>query len=113
ANEYIVTKVGFGPGTEFASPPEAVTFDPTYVEVANLASIEYVNVLHRWERIAAIYDALSLFPLPVGSALAAHRNAMAKGEPIDASLVRIVSRLCEALAAYDMSYSSEFDPLPV
>ena len=53
ANEFVVTKIGFGPGTEFASPPEAVTAEPNYVEIANSAHTDFINVVSRCNFIGA------------------------------------------------------------
>lgn len=109
---YAVTKVGFGPGTSFASPPDQVVFEPNYVEAANHGAMEHIGVETRFRRIRAVAAALNVQPQAVADQLAAHQAFMASGSQVDASLNRVVEDLMEALAAADPSYVFGFDPLP-
>jgi hypothetical protein len=111
-NRYVVTRVGFGPSTSFASPPDAVVFEPNYVEAANEAYIEHIGVEARVRRIGAVYAASNVQPPPVAKQLAAHQTFIASGDPVTAALNRTVDALMKAIDAADPSYVSGTDPLP-
>lgn len=112
ANEYVVSKIGFGTGTEFASPPESVTADLNYVEIANAVHTEYINVAARWARMEEIWTHISLFNQGVADTLQKHQEILITGEPIDASLARLGDDLRHAISIGDPLYSPEHDPLP-
>lgn len=112
ANEYVVSKIGFGPATEFASPPEAVTAEPNYVEIANSAHSDFVNVSSRWLRLVNIWDRSNLYPLDVAVAINRHRAYQLSGIPVNAELARIADDLRVALQSADPAYEAARDPLP-
>lgn len=110
--EYFLKKVGFGPGTSFASPPESVQFTPNYVEVENREHTEQLGVEARWRRIEAIYASVAQQDARVATLLRLHQDQINTGEPITTSLPNVVNRIVAALAEADPAYVEGHDPLP-
>ncbi len=112
SKDYVVMKVGFGPETEFASPPENVTAEPNYVEAVNAAHSEFVHVGRRWARIQAVVQNRASLPTPITSALTSYSDFIASGAAADGKLLGLGASLRSAVAAADPSYGQEDDPLP-
>lgn len=112
ANEYVVTKVGFGPDTEFASPPESVTAEPNYVEIANAVHTDFINVSSRWTRIATVCNVMERYSAGVITVLKEYQAFLLSAKSVDRDLTRITDDLRRSLAASDGAYSEELDPLP-
>lgn len=110
--EYFLKKVGFGPDTSFASPPESVQFTPNYVEVENREHVEQLGVEVRWRRIEAIYAAVGHQDATVATLLRLHQDQLNTGDPITTSLPGVVKRVIVALAEVDPAYVKGHDPLP-
>jgi hypothetical protein len=111
-NRYVITRIGFGPETSFASPPEAVEFDPNYVELSNQKFADLIGVDARWSRIAEVHAATDRLHSDVAARLARHRETMAAGEPITRRLTLMVDALIQTLARVDAQYQLGYDPLP-
>ena len=108
---YVMTQVGFGEDTEFASVPELVTVHPTYVTLANLAYSESIGVVERWRRIEALYAAAVALPTPVQHELAKHRAYLASGQTIEVELTKIVRDLAKSVEPSVPGYSWTTDCL--
>jgi len=65
-NGYVIKRIGFGPETSFASPPEAVEFDPNYVELSNQKFSDLIGVDARWSRYRHRFPSVGLPTLFVG-----------------------------------------------
>lgn len=109
---YVLTRVGFGPDTEFASAVDLVTIDPSYIELANQSQSQSVGVAMRWARVEFVYAAIDGLPPSVAAAVSAHAAYLASGELVDARLTSIGRQISKALEASDASYTFGYDPLP-
>lgn len=109
---YILTQMGMGPETEFADAIDLVTVHPTYVEIKNRDTAEVVGVASRCARIRAVHDAAGQFSRPLESAVLRHRDVVARGGPVDITLVGIVREIGQAVARASSTSSPELDPLP-
>jgi HNH endonuclease len=112
AKGYILSRVGFGPDTEFAPVTDAVTIDPSFITLENREHHELIGVEKRYQRIAAVYALSSSLPYEVGTQLDAHREFMATGTTVDSRLVSIVGKLARALQNTLAGYTADQDPLP-
>lgn len=112
AKLYVVARIGFGPETEFASPPDFVTAELNYIEAENSVASEFINVSSRWERIARIIGDTAPFSPGVALALDQYRDFLLSRRPVTAELTRIVDSIRRSLEISDPQYGSEFDPLP-
>lgn len=112
ARKYVVTKVGFGRDTEFASPPESVTAEPNYVEITNSSANDYVNVSARWAQITEVCNHRARFPQGVSASLDLYCRYMQSGNPVDAELLQIGNDLRRAMGISDSTYDPDHDPLP-
>ncbi len=104
---YVLARVGFGPGTEFAGVTDQVTIDPSYITLVNLADEVSIGVTQRWQRLQAVYAAANTLPDSVSSLVRQHRDFLATGEPVTASLTNVVSQLVRLLDP-----NGQGDPLP-
>ena len=95
--EYVLTRVGFGPDTEFNNIVDVVTIEPVFVEAENQASLATIGVHSRWNRIRRVYEAREGLPSPVLRILETHIQSMESGDPITEDLCRIVQKLGVAL----------------
>jgi len=111
--EYVLAKVGFGPETSFASPPDAVTAVPNYVEVQNLAGSDFLNVEARWKRIDLVLERTSMLDSALRSPLEAFASFIDSGQPADAAAALVARQVRQALAQIDLDYPESSDPLPV
>jgi len=110
--DYVVAKVGFGPDTTFASPPESVTAVPNYVEIANLAGSDFLNVESRWLRIDYVLERTGSFESALRSLLENFAAFLASGDPASHSSIKLVDQIVEALSVIDLDYVKGDDPLP-
>jgi hypothetical protein len=114
AGEYFVSKVGFGPGVSFASPPDDVQFTPNYIEVLNRTpEPEQIGTQARWRRIERLYTAIGNLDPQLAGPVTSHQAFLATGDPVTGSLNQIVKNLLAALASVDSAYVAGRDPLPV
>lgn len=111
-NGFAVTRLGFGPQTEFAEAADLVTIDPTFVNVTNRVDTESLGIEKRWARISSVYSAADQFPPPVQTELERHRQFMASGAAVDKQLVSIVRLLGKRLHEATSSFTQGCDPLP-
>ena len=111
-NQYLLTRIGFGPATQFDSSSKRVTFEPSYVEFSNGANADLIGVDNRWRRITAVYTAATSLPDPVRSLVAGHQATLARNLPIRQTLNTQVDRLLNALLGLDVAYEADTDPLP-
>lgn len=110
--EYVLTRLGFGPETEFAGITDIVTIDPAFVDLDNLTDKESIGVEQRWRRIEAVYSSIERLPAAVLEQVELHRAYMASGQPVTGSLEPIVSSIMRALALANANWDSATDPLP-
>jgi hypothetical protein len=108
---YVLTRLGFGPETEFASAVDLVTIEPSFVELENQTQAESIGVAMRWARIQEVYARIEALPPAVSSTVTAHSDFLASGEVITGKLSSIVKQICNALGASDASYTAGHDPL--
>ena len=111
---YVLSRIGFGPDTEFSGVADRVTIDPTFVDLDNLSDKFTIGISHRWRRIQAVYDAMDRLPDGVRLRLKEHRNYLAGGDPITAQLTGIVLAL-EKIVEPEMTrwtWLSDSDVLP-
>jgi len=113
AQGYVLSRIGFGPDTQFNGITDVVTIDPTFIDLDNQLHKQTIGVKHRWDRRTRVYEQLSLLPQNVRSLLIQHQAIMAAGTPIDSSLASVVKDLIEALTAPPFSAPLGWDPLPV
>jgi hypothetical protein len=109
---YVLTRVGFGPDTEFTSAVDLVTVDPSYIELQNESQPEEIGIAKRWARIEDLYAHVDALPPAVGAAVAAHQNYLASGDRVDAKLASIVREIEKAVEGADAAYTLGYDPLP-
>jgi putative restriction endonuclease len=111
-NQYLVTRIGFDPDTQFDSSSKHVTFAPNYVEISNMANSDLIGVDNRWRRITAVYAVATRLPDSVRSLVAEHQATLAQGSPIPWTLNSHVDRLLDALLGLGVAYEADTDPLP-
>lgn len=109
---YVLSRLGFGPDTEFSGVADLVTIDPVFVDLDNLTDKETIGVRARWEQVSSVYAAMNRLPAGVREPVAQHRDYMASGQSVDEALVSIVAELQSRLAEADSRFSSDYDPLP-
>jgi hypothetical protein len=111
-NGYVLSRIGFGPDTEFTGVNDLVTIDPSFVDLDNLAHKDSIGVAHRWSRITAIYVSSAQLPQEVRNCIEQHRDYMADGQPVDVGLTKIVGALLKAVEAISPGWRPSSDPLP-
>ena len=94
---YVLSRLGFGPDTEFAPFTDMVTIDPTYVLLANTVEQETIGIGNRYRRIQTVYSRSDDLPANIKAEVNAHRAFMASGDTVTGALVTIVARLSQAL----------------
>lgn len=109
---FVITRIGFRTDVSFASPPDNVEFDPSYVQLSNQGFQDHVSVDARWSRINAIYEAIDSLHPDLQLRLGRHRDTMATGEPITSKLAQIVDAVMAALVRIDSTYVAGHDALP-
>lgn len=112
SKQYVLTRLGFGPDTEFTGIQDVVTIDPVFVDLDNQTDKETIGVKNRWSRVNTIYLSCDLLPDDLAAEVRDHREMMATGSPIDANLVGVVLRIQKKLAQHFPSWGQEQDPLP-
>lgn len=112
SKDYVVAKVGFGPETTFASPPDAVSAVPNYVEIANLAGSDFINVESRWRRLDHVLENSSAYSSDLQDQLEGFARFRDSGEPASPASVAIVNGVIRTLASVDLDYVEGDDPLP-
>ena len=109
---YVLSRLGFGPDTEFTGISDMVTVDPSFIELANLDERESIGVQQRWARIEKIYARIERLPGAVHEQVEKHRVYLASGDAVDATLTSIVSALLKELALVESGWEPDTDPLP-
>jgi hypothetical protein len=109
---YVLTRLGFGPDTEFTGINDAVTMDPVFIDLDNQTEKETIGIRHRWSRVEAVYAGMDLLPDALRSLVLQHRTFMASGEPIDTRLVTIVRNLEWPMLGAVPGWVPDTDPLP-
>lgn len=113
AKEYTITDVGFGTESEFSGVADLVTFDPSFITVANQGHADDIGVAARWARITAVYDQAALLPSGLPALVTNHRDYLASGDRIAQQLTTTVNNIMTSLAAAPGSaYQAGLDPLP-
>lgn len=112
SKNFVLSRLGFGPDTEFAPVTDLVTIDPSFVMLENLDHKEFVGVEKRWRRIEAIYARASELPDAIQTHLESHRVFMAGGATADSGLESIVRRIAAATADQIDGHNANDDPLP-
>lgn len=113
AKEYTITDVGFGTESEFSGVADLVTFDPSFITVANQGHADDIGVAARWSRIEAVYEQAALLPSGLPPLVTSHKDFIASGEGIGRQLTTTVNNLMSTLAASPgSSYQAGLDPLP-
>lgn len=112
AKGFILSRIGFGPNTEFDPLTDLVTIDPTFVNVMNMLDTESIGVDQRWARLQSVYAVAHLFAPGVREQLERHRAVLASGDPIDIELTKIVTALLSRMAATYAGINRIDDPLP-
>jgi hypothetical protein len=110
--QYSITEIGFGVGSEFSEAPGLVTFDPSFVTVANQGYRDQIGVTARWGRIAAVYAQTARLPLAVQPLVQSHQEYLASGEVVTTRLATIVASVSRELTQCPNAYYTEgTDPL--
>ncbi|UMB68787.2 HNH endonuclease [Mycobacterium paraterrae] len=113
AKDYTITDVGFGTESEFSGVADLVTFDPSFITVANQGHSDDIGVAARWSRIEAVYDQAALLPSGLPALVTNHKNFIASGDAVGRQLTTTVNNVINALAASPgSSYQVGLDPLP-
>lgn len=112
AKGFILSRLGFGPDTEFDGVTDLVTIDPTYVEISNLVETESIGVEQRWARVVQIHAAAEAFPPAVRLPLLRHQGLVSTGDLLTTELTQTVNQLRKSMAAEFHSYDAAHDPLP-
>ena len=112
AKGYVLSRIGFGPETEFSGVSDLVTIDPSFVDLDNQAHKESVGIAQRWSRIVAVYAAAGALPMAPRALVKAHQKFMASGEAVNGDLTKIVRDLCKAVEVSAAGYDAAHDPLP-
>lgn len=109
--QFVMSRLGFGPDTEFSSVVDMVTIDPSFLDLEDAASVVSMGVESRWNRIQAIYETIPALTSPLGVALGRHRDFMASGAIVTIELSRIVAQIERALADMGNGYVLGEDPV--
>lgn len=112
AKQYLLSRIGFGPDTEFSGVSDLVTISPSFVDVRNHAESESIGIAYRWSRIGSIYAQSASLPPSVRAGVEQHRDYMKSQSTISSELVRIVRNLQIGVAQEDSTWNSIHDPLP-
>ncbi len=112
AKGYVLTRLGFGPDTEYTGFNDMVTIDPSFIDIDNFDEKETIGVQHRWSRISSVYNVAEFLPDAVRSHVLQHRDFMASGQSVDSRLSTIVGSLSRALVTAMPSWMPGTDPLP-
>jgi putative restriction endonuclease len=113
AKEYTITGVGFGTESEFSGVADLVTFDPSFVTIANQGHVDDIGVAVRWSRIGAVYEQAAPLPAGLPALLKNHQDYIASGEGIGPQLTTTVNNIMTSLAtAPGSTYQGGLDPLP-
>lgn len=110
---YVLSRVGFGPQTEFDGITDTVTIDPTFVDLDNLTDKETVGVGRRWLRIQRIYASVDELPENLSTFVLQHRDFLSTGRAVTKDLCTIVRNLATGLVGSSTYWNTESDPLPV
>ena len=109
---YVLSRLGFGPGTEFTGLTDQVTIEPSFVNLSNQVETISIGIEKRWARIENVHREADQFPHDVRAVVMQHRDFMASGQPITDDLRRIVDNLGAGLHSADPGFSRDADPLP-
>ncbi len=112
AKGYVLSRIGFGPDTEFTGVTDQVTIDASFVTLANRAGDDSIGIAQRWFRVQGVYNAVHLLPPSLASLVTEHRDYLASGRPIKADLTSIVASLIKELAG-TVGTTFDGDPLPM
>jgi hypothetical protein len=113
AKRYVLSRLGFGSETEFSAAVDMVTIDPTFINLEDAGEVVVsIGIASRWDRVAAIYQAIPAMPPLLGAALAQHRDYMASGQTVTKALTTIVTQLGKAVAQVHGPHAPGHDPLP-
>ncbi|MCH9732629.1 MAG: HNH endonuclease [Actinomycetia bacterium] len=113
AKEYTITGVGFGTESEFSGVADLVTFDPSFITIANQGHVDDIGVAARWNRVRAIYERAALLPAGLPALVKNHQDYIASGDGIGQKLTKTVNNIMSSLAAAPGSpYQAGLDPLP-
>lgn len=112
AKGYVLSRVGFGPGTEFDGITDRVTIEPSFINLTNQVETESIGVEKRWARIQAVYAASGVFDPKVRDLLDRHHTILDGGDPITNELTTLVGQLAQAMERVYPGYSKSDDPLP-
>lgn len=112
---YVLSRVGFGPDTEFTGMADRVTIHPSFVNLDNLTDSVSIGVEQRWQRIEAVYASIDRLPDAIRARVAFHRDFMASGGAVTTVLVSAVTALIRDLQGATDPWNSSpgADPLPV
>lgn len=108
---YVLTKIGFGPDTEFSGINDVVKIDPVFLEAENAGAIVTIGVLSRWNRVRRIYDMRDQLPASLRDYVETHRTIMTSGQPITEDLTRTVRAMGAALPHAISGWDPAADPL--
>ncbi len=97
AKGFVLARIGFRPETEFAGFTDQITVDASFVSLANLGGEESIGVRERWRRIQTVYASTEGLPSAVVDLIQAHREYLASGRPVNASLTEVVTALTKRL----------------
>lgn len=109
---YVLTRIGFGPNSEFTGVADLVKIDPSFVELANSDSSQTIGVTSRWDTIREILNMRDHLPDAVWTELEAHEAYLAGGGVVGPDLVAIGASLRRAIAASYVGFFASEDPVP-
>ena len=106
---YVLSRLGFGPGTEFTPVIDMVTIEPSFIDLEDAAGVVSIGIESRWNRVSAIYNAAGALPASLRGAIEAHRAYMASGALVGSQLTTITKQIEKALATADSRYGAGQD----
>jgi hypothetical protein len=109
---YVLTRLGFGPDTEFTPVIDMVTIDPSFIDLEDAGDVLSIGIESRWARVKRIYDNIDDLPQGVRAAVQQHRDYMASGDTVRADLVTAVRGIDGSLTFTTAGHTSGDDPVP-
>lgn len=104
---YVLSRLGFGPGTEFTPVVDMVTIEPAFIDLEDAVSVVSIGIESRWKRVATIYDSAGGLPTRLANAIEAHRAYMATGGMVGPQLTRITKQIEKAVGGTDSRYAGQ------
>jgi hypothetical protein len=110
--KFVLSRLGFGPETEFSPHIDLVTIEPAFITLEDAAEVVTIGINSRWDRVTRVYSSISSLPTALQGPVTQHRDFMASGTTVTKALTSIVALIGRVLAQQDARHVAGLDPLP-